>query len=124
MSKEKFKIETEIAVTQENIDDILCTAFEGGINYWCDKIRVKNEDYKGVTFASDVISRGGELILLFEGEKKTLNLENFKNGLKKWFDDGCGKDCFYDGEIDCGNIDAGCADQIVQLALFNEIIYG
>ena len=26
--------------------------------------------------------------------------------------------------VDCGEIDAGCADEIVQCALFGEVIYG
>lgn len=39
-SKEKEKqvtvsVTMEIVLTQEDIDDIMCGALEGGINYWC-----------------------------------------------------------------------------------------
>ena len=35
MENFKVKAELEINVTQEDIDDIVTTAMEGGINYWC-----------------------------------------------------------------------------------------
>ena len=37
MENFKVKAELEINVTQEDIDDIVTTAMEGGINYWCKK---------------------------------------------------------------------------------------
>lgn len=30
-----LKLELEVVVTQEDIDDIIAGALEGGINYWC-----------------------------------------------------------------------------------------
>jgi len=46
MENFKVKAELEINVTQEDIDDIVTTALEGGINYWCGKVEVDG-DYLG-----------------------------------------------------------------------------
>lgn len=37
---EVVKVALEIVLTQEDIDDIMCGALEGGINYWCDEAKV------------------------------------------------------------------------------------
>ena len=29
-----------------------------------------------------------------------------------------------DGKVDCGEIDAGCADAIIQYALFGDLVFG
>lgn len=55
-----------------------------------------------------------------------LSLERLLNGIKQWVKSGgdkYGAVCI-DGTLDCENIDAECADAIIQLALFGEIIYG
>ena len=51
----------EIALTQEDIDDIMCGALEGGINYWCNEVKVVG-DYLG-EYGSEQIARGGKLRL-------------------------------------------------------------
>ena len=35
-----LKLELEVVVTQEDIDDIMTGALEGGINYWCGEAEV------------------------------------------------------------------------------------
>ena len=74
----------DVRVRNEDIDDIMVSALEGGINYWCRKAEVKG-DYLG-EYASDQISRGGELILHDAEENKsyTLSKEKFIDGLKKY----------------------------------------
>lgn len=113
-------------VTQEDIDDIMVAALEGGINYWCRKAKVVG-DYLG-EYASEQISRGGSLIL-YDAESNDhweLNLEKLLNGIQKavegnWFSD---YDWYVDGELDCYQVDTEVADTIVQLALFDDIIFG
>ena len=63
MSEKKFTVRAQIEVnlSQQDIDDIMVTALEGGINYWCRRAKVVGE-YLGEA-ASDQISRGGSLIL-------------------------------------------------------------
>ena len=55
-----------------------------------------------------------------------LSLERLLVGIENWFKSGgdkYGAVCI-DGTLDCGNIDAECADAIIQYALFDDIVYG
>ena len=86
MENEVLKLELEVIVTQEDIDDIMAGALEGGINYWCCKAEVVG-DYLG-EYASEQISRGGQLLLhdIEEDERHTLDKEKFLKGLKMYFE--------------------------------------
>lgn len=125
MSKKRFTVRPQIEVnlTQQDIDDIMVTALEGGINYWCRKAEVLGE-YLGET-ASDQISRGGILILHDAESAQTweLTLGKFLNGVKLYFEQGCHVQV-EDNAIEIGDIDAGDADCIVQFALFGEAVFG
>ncbi|MCR5144800.1 MAG: hypothetical protein K6B67_05770 [Lachnospiraceae bacterium] len=115
-------------ISNEDIDDIVCTAFEGGINYWCNKVTPVGK-YLG-EYASEQISRNGSLILhLIEPingiNEYELNKEKLIQGLTMYLENPyapyeitCG-DC-----IDTCNVDADVADMIIQYALFKEIVLG
>lgn len=126
MENYNIEVNKKYTVTPQDIDDIMVTALEGGINYWCRKAEVVGE-YLG-EYASDQISRGGSLIL-YDAESSDyweLDLEKLLYGIQKaiednWFDD---YDWYVDGELDCCQIDAEVADTIVQLALFDDIVFG
>lgn len=126
MDKYNVEIKMNVTLTQEDIDDIIATAFEGGINYWCNRAEVVG-DYLG-EYASEQISRGGTLKLYDaedENEVYELTLYRFLKGFELWVVGGydtCG--AVSNGVVDTGEIDASCADAIVQLALFDEIIFG
>lgn len=127
MEKEfNIVIAKSIKVTQEDIDDIMCSALEGGINYWCCKAEVVG-DYLG-EYGSEQISRGGVLKLYDaeEDEVYELTLEKFLKGITKAISEGYySKYGWYDGnEIDTCNVDACVADVIIQLALFDDVIFG
>jgi len=115
----KYTVEDE--VTQQIVDDICCAAFEGGINYWCTEMIKVDEFPEGATHASDVISRGGS-IEIFDGEEERwhkLTLSSFLKGLKEeLMDRRITLQDFYD------NHDASDADNVIQRALFGEVIYG
>lgn len=105
-----FEIKKVTKVTQEEIDDILTTAFEGGITYWCDKVRIKEgfdaeEEYE---YISEALTRGATLELhdAEEDEWLTLTLDNFLNTLAEY-------QFYFD------NYDASDADQIVQRSVFD-----
>lgn len=122
----EVQVNKTIKLTQEDIDDIVCTALEGGINYWCCEAEVVG-DYLG-DYASDQISRGGKL-KLYDAESDDvweLNLDNFLKGFKLWVEEGYDEynAVQEDGTVDCCEIDAACADEIVQFALFDEIVFG
>lgn len=132
MSEEKvFNVHAEINVRleQQDIDDIMVSALEGGICYWAWKAEVVGK-YLG-EYASDQISRGGALSIwlsepLDDGKScYTLDISNFLSGFKLWIENGGDSYGAIDGlHVDCGQIDAGCADEIIQYALFGEIIFG
>ena len=129
MEEKKFEVRTEIVVhlTQQDIDDIMVAALEGGINYWCSEASVEGGEFLG-EYASEQISRGGTLLLYdFEEDAyRKLDLEKFLKGFKLWLESGM--DVYNavtaSGEVDPCNIDAGCADEIIQCALFGEVVYG
>lgn len=118
-------VTTRIILTAEDIDDIMVSALEGGITYWCRKAEVVGA-YLG-EYASDQISRGGSLILYDaeSSDKWELTREKFLNGFKTWYEKG--EDIYgavTGNLVDCGEIDGECADAIVQYALFGELVFG
>lgn len=118
--------EVVIKVTQQDVDDIMGTALDCGISYWCYRAEVVGE-YRG-EYASDQISRGG-VLKLYDREDNSvhmLTLDGFLNGMKLWIESGA---CYEWGavennKLETGQIDAVAADSIVQYALFGEIVYG
>lgn len=129
MSKKKFEVVAEIkaSLTQENIDDIMVSALEGGINYWCSEAEVV-EDKRCADWGHEQIARGGALILhdAESDDKWELTLEKFLNGVKLWLQNN--EDRYgavaSDGTFDPGEVDGEMADLIVQYALFGEVVFG
>lgn len=121
-------INLDVVITNEDIDDIMCIALEGGITYWCEKVEVVG-GYLG-EFASDQISRGGTLILFDSEEDKQYELtkEKLINGILMYLKQPVGDDFLemvdHKLHLDTACVDAIVADAIVQYALFNEIVYG
>ena len=114
MSEKKFEVLVQIraALTQQDIDDIMVSALEGGINYWCRRVVVQG-DYLG-EYASEQISRGGKLAVWLDEpfeEDKTCGCGN------------CDVVDASDGSVDCGEIDGTAADEIVQYALFGNVVF-
>ena len=128
MEKNTFSVKAEINVnlTAQDVDDIMIAALEGGINYWCDRAEVV-EEKRVSKWCHEQIARGGCLIL-HDAESEDsweLNLEKLLNGIKLWVEAGGYKlGAIENGEIDCYYIDADCADEIVQFALFGELVFG
>jgi len=113
-----IKVQRNISLSEDDVDNLLVGALEGGINYWCEKANVVSNDYKGGEFASSVISRGGSLELYEDdGSFKVLNLKKLKSGIEKYYNTQK-----YPSDV-C-NMDANDYDTIIQLAVFNEVVYG
>lgn len=123
-----LKLELEVVVTQEDIDDIMAGALEGGINYWCGEAEVVG-NYLG-EYASEQISRGGQLILydIEEDETYTLDREKFMKGLKIYFEKPHPYNILEEIDnklrIDTCNADDTVCDMIIQYALFDDIVFG
>ena len=111
-------------VSDEDIDDIMSAALDGGVTYWCGRAEVVG-DYLG-EYASEQISRGGALKLHdIEGNGVfELTLDKFLVGLRLWIENERAFELTDAGRLDVGQIDAAAADTIVQYALFNDIVYG
>lgn len=134
MSKKKFTVRPVIEVnfTEQDIQDIITTALEGGIGYWAclDDIGASG-DAPISEQAADVLLTGGSLTFIdAEGdpddpatERWTLTLEKLLNGFKLYFEEGCHV-AVEDNFVDTSYIDANDADCIVQFALFGEVVYG
>lgn len=126
MKKFEFEITTKFTVTEEDIDDIVCTALEGGINYWACEARVVGE-YLG-EWGHEQIARGGKLIIVDaeEDEEYELTKEKLLHGIKLAIEQEYYKrySWYYEGKLDTCQIDAEVADVIIQLALFDEVVFG
>lgn len=133
MATEKvFEIHANVTIhlTQQDIDDIMVLALEGGITYWCDNCEV-NGSYLG-EYASDQISRGGSLKLHIiepfdeqNAQWYELDLKKFVDGFRRWVENGDDEYGVVSATgVDCGMMDSVCADEIIQYALFGEIVFG
>jgi hypothetical protein len=119
--------------TTEEINDLIVTALEGGINYWCGKaeiikfpngafVGVSLEDQSNVHYASDVIGYGGKLKMTDvedDDEVWELDLPKMLKGIQMH----CEAHNIAPEDL-MDNYDADTADSIVQFALFNEIVFG
>lgn len=122
----KFNLEVECILTKQDIDDLMCTALEGGINHWCGKAEVIDMPDSFEGWASEALSEGFDLKLTDVDddtdvpESWILTLDKFISGVKQAM-------IMYgytsiDGLIEAQ--DAEIADCIIQFALFNEIVFG
>lgn len=124
----KLRVYREVYLTNEDIDDIMSCALEGGITYWCKKAEVIEDNYLG-EYASEQISRGGSL-RIYDAEDDTtsiLTLDSFIKGFVMACNNGYGETHGWytdDNKIDTCQIDGEAADVIIQYALFDDVIYG
>ncbi len=120
-------------VDDEFLSDILTTAAEGGINYWCEILRYETGDNPAYT--KIVIQEEDE-------EERTLDIQVILKGIQKMLDTppankststmvatyyqlyGWLLDAVKNPEVDNVMIDADVADAIVQFGLFEEQRYG
>jgi hypothetical protein len=129
-------IRPEITVTIERISDLLCSALEGGSNYWY-KIRSFHKPAK-LTFRCIANSKqvfrhldyplneGGALMIESTEEPDRpavkLDLEAIQRGLLKMAES---KECAHHWrDFMAGTDDQNTGDVFLQLCLFGEVIYG
>ena len=131
-------VNVKIKVTSSEIDDIMCTAIEGGINYWCDGYYGSGGDFSllpenqvEIKYEWEHLVYNGYLTMIEDGNiEHKLDQEKFIKGLQMYIDkhhvttinQPCGLASKYT-TIDTGDIDADGADCIVQYALFGELKY-
>lgn len=119
-----FTVDVSIDLDGQFIDDVLTTCFEGGSNYWVSEVKFRKYPQDSYKFASEIISRGGTLTIVDgeENEEHQLDLRKFINGVKRYI-----HYCIDRKQpviLDPSMIDGDIADNILQFALFDSIIYG
>jgi len=140
----EISIEQKHNFSVQDLNDLICSALEGGINYWVRKAVIKldadknyfgvaPEDQDKVEYASDVVGYGGTLVLFNmesddDGTDKTpieykktwdLTQEKLLEGIKKHC---VNRNIVLKDLLD--NHDADDADAVVQYAIFGEIVFG
>jgi len=126
---------TEITLTSEDVWYLLTTAFEGGVNYWCEFVRGSHTGDKTklpdgrnkVVREYEWLAIGGEIELGADGTVHTLTLDLFQKGLQMWIDNNSAKISYdkrrNDNVLNIGVIDANDADNIIQYGVFGELVY-
>lgn len=108
------------AVPAQAIDDVLCSAFEGGSNYWISSIEELETRPSTAESISDVLSRGKVLIINVVGDERyDLNVHMFIRGAMEYAR-ATGRWVLTE---ECDH-DATDADCVLQYALFGEVVYG
>ena len=103
---EMFRVEMEVGLSGATLDDVITTAVEGGIGYWADYIRVRDDGSFAVQFG--------------HGDSRRLNRLVIRKGLERLAADYPHRFL----EVVDGTYDAEVADMAVQLAFFEDVVYG
>ena len=103
------------------VEDILVTAFEGGINYWCTNVIPENDSWpENVTYVSECLTHGTNIVIFEDDDGETiqhlLTMHKFLTGLEDYIR--------YKGTSIFDDFDAADADCVIQFAIFGEIVYG
>jgi hypothetical protein len=130
-NKKVFDVMIPKKVTESMIESVIVDGFEGGIGYWCGHIgdylgdgktpvrEGKPKNMAMSTWCTNLILEGKTIQLFVPDEEKFYGLT--LEGLKKGFTDYLKRRPHLDFD---GDADAGDADCIIQIALFEEIIFG
>jgi hypothetical protein len=120
-SREGSSPAESLRMNPEIVDDFLATCFEGGSNYWIESVDVSPSvpPTAPYEFASEALTRGGELDIVTLDGAFRLTLRKMEEGIvmaaryRKW-----DVDRLYD------DFDADDADRALQYALLDDIVYG
>lgn len=114
----KITVKNKFDLSIENLDDILVTAFEGGINYWCNRVEIIKG--KGA-YASDIVANGGTVRLydMESDESWELSRRSLVRGVQIF----CNENGIMSADDLMEVMDADVADVIVQLAIFEEVVF-
>ena len=116
-----YTIKVERQITEEQMSDIMCAAFEGGINYWVEGM-IRVPDFHGLDYASEVVGHGYPAFIKpdDEDEEVEINRQKLEKALEILAKD-------YPAiahRLASEEYDAGDADVLVQLACFGTVVYG
>lgn len=128
-NKETFLINVKVEVSQDDIINIMVTAIEGGIGYWACLVN-EGEDWDNKPVDVATSEHAARLLLTgktvkfydtdeeFESAQKwELNLNKLLMGIKQYIQE-------HSIVMFMDDLDSIAADQIIQFALFGDIVYG
>lgn len=118
-----LQIQIPLTITEDFIEDVMETALSVGSTYWVSKIDSLTPKADSDSF-SKYLSKGG-VIVLTDGETNNeyiISRYTFLQGYQLYVDN-CIKNGF-NFYIKACDIDGGLADEILQYALFQDVIYG
>lgn len=118
-----FEVVSKTKVSRERISDLLCTAFEGGSNYWVGAVEIVAcaQDCDS-PYASEHGAQGAVLRIHDDEAETTYILSDveIQRGLNVMAED-------YEHhwlDLINDNMDADTADVFLQCCVFGEVIYG
>lgn len=127
-----LEIKVVLKLEREYFETLFVSAFEGGVNYWCDFVEPFTEEGMNTPLSSakkplsiklfeHVMDKDGYLMLGSEedGEFGKLSKKTLTKGIKRYIKNNPGHDI-----TDPGNVDADVADAIMQYAVFGDVVYG
>jgi hypothetical protein len=128
----RIPINLNAELDDEFFDDLICTMFEGGSNYWIDCIEIDHPDGskpRGVpnsTWVAEALRKNGSVSIYPLDDEVNYQLTEQKliAGVQMWADKYPDKVSIVHNIIDSGDIDANEADAILQYALFKELVFG
>jgi len=125
---EVYEIRRRISlkVSGDELDKIVGRALDCGISYWCERVEIKDKDFRGCAFVSQTVSRGATLLLHCKecGEMWEFDREGLLYGLGLFLGSNICRGIEVVGnEVRCDGNGIYDADRIVQLSLFGDIEY-
>lgn len=107
-----------ITLNPEEIEDIITTAEEGGINYWADAVCHGRGSRKDLFWVREDEEAGSKVY--------TLKKSEMSSALNKLFEKypHLQNNCMFDLEGEQFEADADGADSIIQIMCFGELVYG
>ena len=133
-----MKVNIEVELSVQDMIDLLCTAFECGVNYWVTSILGEGGDTgklpegrTKIEHEYEWLAVGGSLKIGYDDEERLyryLDQDKLQKGLQEWIFRNVIQ-VYYDGArrdtaLDLSIIDASDADEIVQFALFGKLVFG
>ena len=121
-----YRIEVNYDYSDEDLQDIVISAIEGGIGYWAcldnttEAWKDKPKDVPVSEWAYEILKKGGKLEFFDEEDdeaKYEIDWDSFIIGIKSAISEHV-----WEGNID--NIDSITADCIFQYAIFGELTFG
>lgn len=121
-----YEVTVIYTLNEQDMEDIIVTALEGGIGYWAKLDNTQAEwaekpaKMPTAEYAWQILRNGGELHFIDEeddGTEYQFNLTDLLYGIESSIEAG-------EWHGDIVSLDASLADMIIQYAVFGEVVYG